>query len=168
MAPIEGRNLTQLRDVFKKHEVEYLFVGKMAAILQGYPDTTQDADLFIDKGSDNGKRVVSALRELGFKLDDELEHDIRRGRDFIQLTDGPFDLDLLSTDANRTAAVGRESHLSAPRTPCTQRIALATVPDVPPVHTAWPPVTTARSTTGTVSQPQRGAGTRPSAAAPLP
>ena len=95
MAPIEGRNLTQLRDVFEKHDVEYLFVGKMAAILQGYPDTTQDADLFIEKGSDNGKRVISALRELGFKLDDELANEIQQGRDFIQLTDGPFDLDLV-------------------------------------------------------------------------
>ena len=68
MAPIEGRSLTRLRDVFEKHQVEYLFVGKMAAILQGYPDTTRDADLFIDKGSVNGKRVISALRELGLSL----------------------------------------------------------------------------------------------------
>ena len=49
MGPIEGRDLERVRDVLAKHEVEYLFVGKMAAILQGYPDTTQDADLFIEK-----------------------------------------------------------------------------------------------------------------------
>ena len=44
---------------------------------------------------DNGNRLVGALRELGFKVDDELAEEIRRGRDLIQLTDGPYDLDLV-------------------------------------------------------------------------
>ena len=39
--------------------------------------------------------MIGALRELGFKVDDELAEEIRRGRDFIQLTDGPYDLDLV-------------------------------------------------------------------------
>ena len=95
MAPIEGKDLQRLRDVLAKHDVEYLFVGKMAAILQGYPDTTQDADLFIDKSTDNGNGLIGALRELGFNVEDELAEEIRQGRDFIQLTDGPYDVDLV-------------------------------------------------------------------------
>lgn len=64
--------------------------------------------------------------------------------------------------------VGRQQHLLVPRTPWPQRIALANVLDVTPVHAAWPQAPTARSTTGNAPQPQRPAGTRPSAAAPLP
>ena len=94
MGPIEGKDLERVRDVLAKHEVEYLFVGKMAAILQGYPDTTQDADLFVEKTAENGERLTAALKELGFNVTDELAEQIRRGKDFIQLTDGPFDLDL--------------------------------------------------------------------------
>ena len=95
MGPIEGKDLERVRDVLAKHDVEYLFVGKMAAILQGYPDTTQDADLFVDKTAGNGERLTAALKELGFNVTDELAEHIRQQKDFIQLTDGPFDLDLV-------------------------------------------------------------------------
>jgi hypothetical protein len=37
----------EIRDVFARHGVRYLFLGKSGAILLGYPDTTQDADLFV-------------------------------------------------------------------------------------------------------------------------
>ena len=33
-------------DAFEKHGVDYLFIGKGAAILLGYPGATQDVDLF--------------------------------------------------------------------------------------------------------------------------
>ena len=95
MGPVRAEDLERLRDVLAKHEVEYLFLGKMAAILQGYPDTTQDADLFVEKTAENGKRLTQALRELGFSIGEVEEADIRRGRDFIQLKNGPFDLDLV-------------------------------------------------------------------------
>ena len=39
----------EIRDVFARHGVRYLFIGKSGAILLGYPDTTQDADLFVEK-----------------------------------------------------------------------------------------------------------------------
>jgi hypothetical protein len=67
----------------------------MAAILQGYPDTTQDADLFVEKTTENGERLTRALRELGFAIGEVEEADIRQGKDFIQLRNGPFDLDLV-------------------------------------------------------------------------
>lgn len=36
-----------------------------------------------------------ALDELGFVLDDVRRAEIKRGKDFVQLKDGPFDLDLV-------------------------------------------------------------------------
>ena len=38
---------------------------------------------------------MNALRELGFALTDEHALDIERGKDFVQLKNGPFDLDLI-------------------------------------------------------------------------
>ena len=35
------------------NEVEHLVVGKTGAVLQAYPDTTQVADLFVEKTSGN-------------------------------------------------------------------------------------------------------------------
>ena len=68
MAAFEYRQAQEIRDALQRHGVRYLFIGKSGAILLGFPDTTQDADLFVEKGLDNGRALVSALRELGFTL----------------------------------------------------------------------------------------------------
>jgi len=75
--------------------VRYLFIGKSGAILLGYPDTTQDADLFVEKSEANGAAAALALEELGFALTEAQAAEVRRGKDFIQLKNGPFDLDLV-------------------------------------------------------------------------
>ena len=36
----------EIRDALARHGVRYLLTGKAAALLLGFPDTTQDADLF--------------------------------------------------------------------------------------------------------------------------
>jgi hypothetical protein len=95
MAAFEYRQAEEIRDAFARHGVRYLFIGKSGAILLGFPDTTQDADLFVEKSAGNGSRLVVALRELGFDLNDERAAQVARGKDFIQLKDGPFDLDLV-------------------------------------------------------------------------
>ncbi len=95
MAAFEYRQAEEIRETFARHAVRYLFIGKSAAILLGFPDTTQDADLFVAKGLDNGRALVAALRELGFTLDEGQAAEIVRGKDFVQLKNGPFDLDLI-------------------------------------------------------------------------
>jgi hypothetical protein len=95
MAVFEYRNAQEVCDVFGRHSVKYLFFGKSGAILLGYSDTTQDVDLFVEKQAANCEKVVAALRELGFPLTDPQEQEIRRGKDFVQLRNGPFDLDLI-------------------------------------------------------------------------
>ena len=95
MAAFEYRQAEEIRQIFARHKVRYLFIGKSGAILLGFPDTTQDADLFVDKNSENAKAAVDALRELGFSLSDADAEAIARGKDFIQLKNGPFDLDLI-------------------------------------------------------------------------
>jgi hypothetical protein len=95
MGAFEYRQAEEIRDAFALHGVRYLFLGKSAAILLGFPDTTQDADLFTDKSLANGRALVVAIRSLGFKLTDDQAADIERGKDFVQLKNGPFDLDLV-------------------------------------------------------------------------
>ena len=85
----------EIRDAFSRHGVRYLFIGKSGAILLGYPDTTQDADLFLDRTPENGSNVVAALRQLGFDLSEDQAAEIVRGKDFVQLKSGPFDVDLV-------------------------------------------------------------------------
>ena len=85
----------EIRDAFARHLVRYLFLGKSGAILLGYPDTTQDVDVYVEKSPENGAAIVMALGELGFALDDTQRAEIQRGKDFIQLKNGPFDLDLV-------------------------------------------------------------------------
>ena len=95
MAAFEYRQAQEIQRAFAAHGVRYLFLGKSGAILLGYPDTTQDADLYVDKQRDNCHAVVPALHELGFELSVAEDEEIRRGKDFIQLKNGPFDLDLI-------------------------------------------------------------------------
>jgi hypothetical protein len=91
----EYRQAEEVRDVFSRHGVRHLFIGKSGAILLGYPDTTQDADVFVEKSSANGEAIVRALLDLEFALSDDEQAQIRRGKDFVQLKNGPFDLYLV-------------------------------------------------------------------------
>jgi hypothetical protein len=95
MAAFEYRQAQEIRDAFVRHGVRYLFIGKSGAILLGFPDTTQDADLFVERSAANGRALATALKELGFALTETQENDIVRGKDFVQLKNGSFDLDLV-------------------------------------------------------------------------
>jgi hypothetical protein len=91
----EYRLAREVHEAFIRRGVSYLFLGKSAAILLGFPDTTQDADLFPAKSEQNGRAIVTALGDLGFNLSEADVAAIVRGKDFVQLKDGPFDLDLI-------------------------------------------------------------------------
>lgn len=85
----------EIANAFDEEGVEYLFLGKGAAILLGFPGTTQDIDVFPARSPENGERIVRALRKLGFIVDEYLAQDIRRGKDFVQVKTGPFDIDFV-------------------------------------------------------------------------
>jgi hypothetical protein len=112
MGAFEYRQAQEIRDAFARHGCRYLFIGKSGAILLGFPDTTQDADLFVEKSPENGRALVAALRELGFELTDEQAGQVHGGKDFIQLKNGPFDLDLIfAPDGIERFADAWERHL---------------------------------------------------------
>ncbi len=89
------RQAVEVAEVFAKHQVEFMFIGKSGAILLGYPAATQDVDLFPEKSVENGEKLVKALRELQFEITETIAEKIVKGVDFVQLKEGPFDLDLV-------------------------------------------------------------------------
>jgi hypothetical protein len=96
--PRDQFNPAQAKEVaaaFAAHEVDYMFIGKSGAILLGYPGTTQGVDVYPRKDPVNGKRIILALKELGFELDPNVTDEIVRGKDVVQLKSGPFDIDLV-------------------------------------------------------------------------
>jgi hypothetical protein len=95
MAAFEYRQAEEIRDAFAREGVRYLFIGKSGAVLLGFPDTTQDADLFVERTPENSAALVRALCDLEFHLSAPQAEEILRGKDFVQLKNGPFDLDLV-------------------------------------------------------------------------
>ena len=95
MGAFEYRQAEEIRAAFARQGVRYLFIGESGAIILGYPDTTQDAHIFPEWSPANGRALVAALRELGFDLMATEAAEIERGKDFVQLKNGPFDLDLV-------------------------------------------------------------------------
>jgi hypothetical protein len=112
MAAFDYRQAQELRDMFARRGVRYLFLGKSGAILLGFPDTTQDVDVFPQRSEENGLALVEALGELGFALNETQTQDIVRGRDFVQLKNGPFDVDLVfAPDGIESFAAAWERHV---------------------------------------------------------
>ncbi len=98
---MQKADVVRLHAALSKHEVEYMIIGKGAAIMQGYSSTTQDIDIYPSKGPANIKKLLAALKDLGFifdvKTDGELQSpsgEILAAKDFIQLK-GPFELDIV-------------------------------------------------------------------------
>ena len=95
MAAFEYRQAQELHEAFARQGVQYLFLGKSGAILLRFPDTAQDVDVFPRRSVENGRALVTALREVGFTLTTVQAGENERGKDFVQLKNGPFDLDLV-------------------------------------------------------------------------
>ena len=109
----------ELAAAFARERVDYLFIGKSGAILLGYPETTQDVDIFLPRSRENAERVLRALRTLGFELDAIAMVSIVEGSEIVLLKGGPFALDLIhAPDGIESFAAARSrSVLAAERFP---------------------------------------------------
>ena len=54
----------EILELLNKHEVEYIVVGGVAAVIQGAPITTFDLDALVRISDDNASRLSLALDEL--------------------------------------------------------------------------------------------------------
>ncbi|MDX1571001.1 MAG: hypothetical protein R3200_10990 [Xanthomonadales bacterium] len=92
-----NRFLTLLRTL-ENHEVEFLVVGGVAAVLHGAPVTTFDLDALIEVNEMNAERALGALQELDARFRERRElrpskADLVAGGHLLLLTrEGPLDL----------------------------------------------------------------------------
>lgn len=60
--------INRLIDVFRsfqKHNVQYLVIGGIAAVLYGVPRATFDLDILIEASNENARRLLDALLDAG-------------------------------------------------------------------------------------------------------
>ena len=84
-----------LTETLHRHQVEYLYIGNTAAIIHGFADTTQGADIYVHDEVENKRRLAAALKAAGFAITREHETAIRGGNDLIRLHNGPFDVQVI-------------------------------------------------------------------------
>jgi hypothetical protein len=87
-------NLKRIKKIFNKYKIEYMFIGRGSDIMQGFNETTQDIDIYPNNNINNNKKILLALKELKFNITSTIEHDILKGKDFIQF-DNPFEFDIV-------------------------------------------------------------------------
>jgi hypothetical protein len=95
---LENRFL-HLIEVLVRHDVRFIVVGGVAAVLQRVPVNTQDFDLVHDHTEDNVRRMLSALAELGAVYRDDPRmlrpnesHLLGSGNQLLQAGNLKFDL----------------------------------------------------------------------------
>lgn len=71
-----GANYFELLETLAAHEVDFIVVGGVAAVLEGAPVTTLDLDILYDTRSDNLERLLAALRDLHARFRDPAEREI--------------------------------------------------------------------------------------------
>ncbi len=86
--------LNRLRDVFasfQKHDVKYLVIGGIAAVLYGVPRATFDLDILIEASPENVQRLLQALLEAGIgtasltSVEDVLAHEVTIFKDRVRI-----------------------------------------------------------------------------------
>ena len=70
MANIFNEDFTDFINSFNKKGVEYILVGGMAVILNGYNRTTGDMDVWVKKSAENYERIVRAFHDFGMPVFD--------------------------------------------------------------------------------------------------
>jgi hypothetical protein len=86
--------LNRLRDVFSsldKHQVRYLVIGGIAAVLHGVPRATFDLDILIEATPENAQRLLDAFIECNLgtavliSASDLLAHEITIFQDRVRI-----------------------------------------------------------------------------------
>src|SRR5271166_4982099 len=82
MAPPDRLDFEQIVEVFNRHQVDYIVIGGMAAVLQGAPTNTIDVDALVRDDRENFERLGAALHELGAQRATDADAFISRIEEF--------------------------------------------------------------------------------------
>jgi hypothetical protein len=83
--------------LFNKHKVKYCIVGAFAVAFYAKPRYTKDLDILVGTDVKNGKKIVRALKEFGFKSLDLKADDFKEKGKIIQLGYEPVRIDLITS-----------------------------------------------------------------------
>ena len=79
-----------------KYELEYLVIGGFAVSIHGYPRTTKDLDICINKNEANASKLIQILEDFGFgSLNFKIE-DFVKDNMITQLGYEPIRIDILN------------------------------------------------------------------------
>ncbi len=79
-----------------KYELEYLVIGGFAVSIYGYPRTTKDLDVCINKTEENAGKIIKILDDFGFgSLNFKIEDFLKDGI-IAQLGYAPIRIDILN------------------------------------------------------------------------
>jgi predicted nucleotidyltransferase len=83
---------------FNNHSVKYLLVGGYSVILHGYPRTTGDMDLWVEKSVENYNNIVNAFEEFGMPTFDMSKNNFLSNSNLDVFTFGrsPVAIDILT------------------------------------------------------------------------
>lgn len=79
-----------------KYELQYLVIGGFAVSIHGYPRTTKDLDVCINKTEENATKMVEILKDFGFKSLNFKMEDFLKDNMIAQLGYEPIRIDILN------------------------------------------------------------------------
>jgi hypothetical protein len=79
-----------------KYELEYLVIGGFAVSIHGYPRTTKDLDVCINKTEANAKKILVILKDFGFDSLNFKTEDFLKDEMIAQLGYDPIRIDILN------------------------------------------------------------------------
>jgi hypothetical protein len=91
------KDYEELLELFNKHKVRYCVVGAYAVAFHARPRFTKDMDILVKPDLGNGKKIIDALKEFGFKSPDLSEKDFSREGKIIQIGFEPVRVDLVTS-----------------------------------------------------------------------
>ena len=91
------KDYEELLRSFNRNRVRYCIIGAFAVAFYARPRYTKDLDVLVEPSPENGKRVVTALNEFGFKSLKLSESDFNRPGKIVQLGLEPVRVDILTS-----------------------------------------------------------------------
>ena len=91
------KDYEELLELFNKNKVKYCIVGAFAVAFYAKPRYTKDIDILVEPSLENGRRIVKALTEFGFKSLGLKEKDFSQKGRIIQLGYEPVRIDVLTS-----------------------------------------------------------------------
>jgi len=91
------KDYEELLKLFNKFKVKYCIVGAFAVAFYAKPRYTKDMDIFVSPDPKNGKKIVDALCEFGFKNTDLKKEDFSEEGKIIQLGYEPVRIDIMTS-----------------------------------------------------------------------